>query len=796
MVNSFKGLTLGGSDDDAGSVVLHYNSAPYQVDNKDINERNSAHRENRPTHSHQNEFFSDEDGHAERGIRRQHNSGSTSRRKHHENQPEYSDKKNRGDNRTTVSHSEAKRHFIQELSNDEDGEDYRNNSRHASKPYRRSERSSGHRLNHSRDEMDEYDDRHDRHRKHTHSRRSKDRSSKHDEEKGYRRTRSKYSRESYSPERPKYQEGAPPHRSSKTRNRSFCESDSSERANLKNGHYSGSQNEAPLSNDTKKHSIKADRAPESSLNISDYSGMVNGVSRLQVSQQRGLEILCNVAAQLGFPIPGLSNTMEQDTINLTPNVLSQMGPGKSNYDFTSLLESLPAIDLGNDQVPAVVKPHYETPTSLCGLKMKEVETVRENNNITIITKGKTDTIFHPIPQFDIGIFPSYIQKYAAENGYISPTPIQMQAWPVLLSGYDLLGIAETGSGKTLAFLFPAFVHVMKQPLLRPGDGPICLIVTPTRELAIQIRDITSALSKLRSSRSDDSIRVFGCFGGERNDKPYVRGEAEIVVASPGKLLALLNRSSINLHRMSFLVIDETDRASKFRSFARESIENVRRLMMLASSFQPQVEGIVKCCLPDRQTVMFSATWDGTVDSIKSSICNSECVEIVIGREDKTRKYAAKNIKQRFVAVIDEEKQQCVEEAIRAVTEGKILIFCNTKMGARTLHYSLNQARLGLKVNAIHSDLDQNERNRVLDLFRTEQRTVLIATDLLSRGIDIGGIALVINFEYPFDSYTYIHRIGRCGRAGRRGSSLTLLNRYDKKKYWPQIEEIDPNATLE
>merc|ERR1712110_363250 len=330
----------------------------------------------------------------------------------------------------------------------------------------------------------------------------------------------------------------------------------------------------------------------------------------------------------------------------------------------------------------------------------------------------------------------------------APTPIQSQGWALALTGQDMVGIAQTGSGKTLGYLLPGIIHVNHQPYLERGDGPIVLVLAPTRELAQQIQEVAQEFG--RTSR----IKNTCVFGGAPKG-PQLRDlehGCEIVIATPGRLIDFLEMGKTNLRRCTYLCLDEADR-------------------MLDMGFEPQIRKIVEQIRPDRQVLMWSATWPKEVRKLAEDFLH-DYVHINIGAHSL---HANHDILQ-IVDVCDEhQKEQKLSrllDEIGAEQSNKILIFVETKRKADELTRLMR--RDGYPAMCIHGDKQQKERDWVLGEFKQGATMILVATDVAARGLDVDDVKFVINYDYPNNSEDYIHRIGRTGRKGRTGTSYTLF----------------------
>jgi len=397
------------------------------------------------------------------------------------------------------------------------------------------------------------------------------------------------------------------------------------------------------------------------------------------------------------------------------------------------------------------KDFYTEHPDIAAMKDDEADKIRKDKHITIVY-GKN--VPKPVRTFEEASFPDYVIEEVSRVGFREPTPIQVQGWPIALAGRDMVGIAETGSGKTLAFLLPAIVHINAQPYLSRGDGPIALILAPTRELAIQIQE--EAMKFGRSSK----IKNTCVYGGapKQQQAADLRDGIEIVIATPGRLIDFLENDNTNLKRVTYLVLDEADR-------------------MLDMGFEPQVRKIISQIRPDRQTLMWSATWPKEVKSLARDICREDPVHINVGSLDIR---TAHTIRQYVEVVQESDKRQRLKRLMEKVMDGsKILIFAETKRGADQL--TMEMRTDGLPALAIHGDKKQEEREWVLDQFKKGKSPILIATDVAARGLDVKDIKFVINYDFPNNIEDYVHRIGRTGRAGATGSAYTFFTS-DKFKH--------------
>ena len=326
-------------------------------------------------------------------------------------------------------------------------------------------------------------------------------------------------------------------------------------------------------------------------------------------------------------------------------------------------------------------------------------------------------------------------------GYESPSPVQEQAIPAVLAGRDVLAAAQTGTGKTAAFLLPVLNDL---PHHGKAKGPLCLIVTPTRELAIQIEDVCQTICKKTGHRS---VTVVGgvSYGPQRGR--LARG-CDVLVATPGRLVDLMGTGDCDLSEVTTLVIDEADR-------------------MLDMGFLPTVRKIVAACRNRRQTLLFSATLDeAAVGEVTDLVHDPARIEIA------PRGTAAQTIDQFLLPVSPEVKNKLLAKVLEREGHSRVIVFCRTKHRADAVCRRLRRA--GIVCAPIHGDRNQNQRERALRDFRKGTVEVLVATDVLARGIDVPDVDYVVNFDVPGDPEDYVHRIGRTGRAGEFGWALTFV----------------------
>ena len=353
---------------------------------------------------------------------------------------------------------------------------------------------------------------------------------------------------------------------------------------------------------------------------------------------------------------------------------------------------------------------------------------------------------------DFGLAPE-IQRALSDQGYVHPTPIQAKAIPIVLQGRDVMGAAQTGTGKTASFSLPIIQLLLPHAnaSMSPARHPVrALVLTPTRELAIQVAENVKAYAQHTPLRS---TVVFGGMDMKPQTEILRRG-VEIVIATPGRLLDHVEQKNISLAQVQMLVMDEADR-------------------MLDMGFLPDLQRIINLLPKKRQNLMFSATFSPEIKKLASSFLNDP-LTIEVARSNATNT----SITQVLYKVDEEQKRNVVEHLIRARDLKQVLVFSNTKIGASRLARYLEQA--GIKASAIHGDKTQQERIAALDAFKNGDIDVLVATDVAARGLDITDLPCVINYDLPYNAEDYVHRIGRTGRAGATGDALSVYSDKDER----------------
>ncbi|MBI5924935.1 MAG: DEAD/DEAH box helicase [Aquabacterium sp.] len=349
-------------------------------------------------------------------------------------------------------------------------------------------------------------------------------------------------------------------------------------------------------------------------------------------------------------------------------------------------------------------------------------------------------------------------RIASDHGFESPTPVQEAAIPAILEGHDVLALAQTGSGKTAAFALPILHHLLQER--RGGSRHVrVLVLVPTRELAVQVGEVMRELSH----ELPGPIKVVTAFGGVSINPQMMslRGGADIVVATPGRLLDLLDHNALRLSDVGALVLDEADR-------------------LLDMGFAEELADILAMLPAQRQSLFFSATFPDDVQELANALLK-EPVLIEIPDEPEH----APDITQRSIKVDAAKRAQLLRHLIKQEGWSRALVFAATKYGTELVAHKLHRA--GIKAAAFHGDLSQGARREVLEAFKAGELQVVVATDVAARGIHIADLPVVVNFDLPRSSSDYVHRIGRTGRAGASGLAVSFVTP-DMENHFRLIEK--------
>ena len=352
----------------------------------------------------------------------------------------------------------------------------------------------------------------------------------------------------------------------------------------------------------------------------------------------------------------------------------------------------------------------------------------------------------PMQTFEEGGWPQSLLDAVKTAGYTSPTPIQAQSWPIALQGYDLISVAKTGSGKTVGYLFPGIMHIKAREGGPRPVGPTVCVLSPTRELATQIQD---ECQKFGRAIGMYSVCLYG--GAPKGHQlRELRNGPQICIATPGRLNDFLEQRSLHLGSASYFVLDEADR-------------------MLDMGFEPQIRKILAQAPAARQTLFFTATWPRAVVRVATAILTNP-IQVNIGDTDSL--VANKDITQVVEVCGGHAKQTRLMDVLRdpPMQPLKAIVFCSTKRMCDQIGRSM-----GGMGAVIHGDKEQRERDYIINQFKSGRVPVLVATDVAARGLDIKDVNLVVNFDFPNQIEDYVHRIGRTGRAGKKGWAHSFID---------------------
>lgn len=400
---------------------------------------------------------------------------------------------------------------------------------------------------------------------------------------------------------------------------------------------------------------------------------------------------------------------------------------------------------------------YTEDPELTALPQAEVDKFLAANFISITDPLSVKNL-RPMTKFDYLPITDDAHRAPFKN-FKAPTPIQAAAWPFLFDGRDVIGVAETGSGKTMAFAVPCVRGILSLPARERNKGARAVIVSPTRELAMQSYDQIMVLAKVSGLRA---VCVYG--GVPKHEQREALKTADIVVATPGRLNDLINEGCANLSKAKYVVLDEADR-------------------MLDKGFEEEIRKIINTTpdTPKRQTLMFTATWPESVRALAATFMTSP-VRINIGDNPAGDLRANTRIVQKVEVVDPRNKEFRLLQLLKQYQSGsqkddRILVFALYKKEATRVEIFIRQK--GFRVAGIHGDLSQEQRTRSLEAFKSGNTPILVATDVAARGLDIPAVKLVINCTFPLTVEDYVHRIGRTGRAGKEGLAITLFTEHDK-----------------
>lgn len=395
--------------------------------------------------------------------------------------------------------------------------------------------------------------------------------------------------------------------------------------------------------------------------------------------------------------------------------------------------------------------------------MTEEEVIKKRKDLGDIKIRGVNQIKPLFSWYHCGMPSKILRLLVDKLHYKDPFPIQCQCIPIILSGRDCIGVAETGSGKTLAYVLPMIRHIKDQRPLAEGDGPVALIMVPTRELAAQVFSTVRLFCKVVG------LKAAAIFGGASVSSQFsdLKKGAEVVVSTPGRLIDILTTSNgkiTNLRRVTYIVLDEADR-------------------MFDLGFEPQINRIIGNVRPSRQTVLFSATFPRNVEALAKRILRKP-LEVVVG----TRGQASKNVQQVIEIMEEDKKLYRLLELLGIWTDrGSVIVFVDQQAQADSLFQSLLKYKYVPLL--LHGGQDQDDRTNTISEFKKNSKKVLITTSLGARGLDIKWVILVVNYFCPAYKEDYIHRIGRTGRAGRKGYSVTMITPEEDKFAGDMIQAL-------
>ena len=419
---------------------------------------------------------------------------------------------------------------------------------------------------------------------------------------------------------------------------------------------------------------------------------------------------------------------------------------------------LPPVDHSKMEYAAVRKNFYIEVPEIKRMSDKEVDELRKGNGTdTITVRGKRCP--RPVKRWAQCGLSDRILQVIEKQGYAAPFPIQAQSLPAIMSGRDVIGIAKTGSGKTMAYTLPMLRHVMDQPPLENGEGPIGLVMVPTRELATQV------YKEVRRFITPVGLSVAAIFGGSnlKQQIAELKRCPEVVVCTPGRMIDMLTANAgrvTNLRRCTYVVMDEADR-------------------MFDLGFEPQIARIVGNVRPDRQTVLFSATFPNSVAKLARGVLNKP-VQIIVGGISVVSNMIEQHVE---VLTSDAKLNRLLALLKQHFDEGQIIVFVDTQEAADNLFREL--IKHGLPCATLHGGMSQDDRDSTLTDFKSGDTAVLVATSVAARGLDVKDCVCVINFEVPNHYEDYVHRVGRTGRAGNSGTAYTFITP-EEEKYAPDL----------
>ncbi|NXN88648.1 DDX59 helicase, partial [Bombycilla garrulus] len=403
---------------------------------------------------------------------------------------------------------------------------------------------------------------------------------------------------------------------------------------------------------------------------------------------------------------------------------------------------------------------YKDHAFILGLRDEQVENLKLQLGIAV----QGQQVPRPIVEFEHCGFPETLNNNLKNSGYEVPTPIQMQMIPVGLLGRDILASADTGSGKTAAFLLPVIMKVLKET-----ETPSALVLAPTRELAIQIesqaKELMAGLPNMRTVLLVGGLPL-------PPQLHRLKQSVKVIIATPGRLLEILKQSSVQLHGIKIVVVDEVD-------------------TMLKMGFQQQVLDILEDISQDHQTILVSATIPVGIEHLANQLLHN-FVRITVGEKN----LPCSNVRQIILWVEEPSKKKKLFEILndKKLFKPPVLVFVDCKLGADLLSDAVHKIT-GLQCTSMHSEKSQVERTDTLQGLLQEKYEVIVSTGVLGRGLDLVNVKLVVNFDMPSSMDEYVHQVGRAGRLGHSGTAITFINNNSKKLFWDVVKRVKPTGTI-
>ncbi|KAJ7332408.1 hypothetical protein JRQ81_014588 [Phrynocephalus forsythii] len=403
---------------------------------------------------------------------------------------------------------------------------------------------------------------------------------------------------------------------------------------------------------------------------------------------------------------------------------------------------------------------YEENAFLLSLREEQIENLKQQ--LGIVVQGQEVT--RPIIEFEHCGFPDVLSFNLKQAGYEVPTPIQMQMIPIGLQGRDIVATADTGSGKTAAFLLPVIMKALGET-----EAPSVLILTPTRELAVQIEKQAKELMV-----GLPNMRTVLLVGGLPLPPQLhrLKQNVKVIIATPGRLLEILKQSAIQLHNIKTAVVDEAD-------------------TMLKMGFQQQVLDILETTPEDHQTILVSATMPAGIEQLAGQLLQNP-VKITVGEKNQP----CSSVRQIILWVEEPSKKKKLFEILndKKLFKPPVLVFVECKLGADLLSDAVHKIT-GLQTISMHADKPQRERMAILQGLFQEKYDVVVSTGVLGRGLDLVNVKLVVNFDMPSSMDEYVHQVGRAGRLGHSGTAITFINNNSKKLFWDVVKRVKPTGTI-